>query len=63
MEINEGNIQDTATILLARFRQSVADEDAEMRALKRLNDMYRFCTGDFMPIGEVGKTDFETFKD
>jgi hypothetical protein len=60
--VHEGNIHDTAVILLATLRQAVAGEDIEMKVLKRMNDMYRFCTRDFRPIGEVGRNDFEAFK-
>ena len=60
--VDEGNIQDTAVILLARFKQAVEGEEVELRVLRRLNDMYRFCTCDFRPIGKVGQNDFEAFE-
>lgn len=42
--VDEGNIQDTAVILLDRFKRLIVQDGLELSVLRRLNDMTRLCT-------------------
>jgi len=43
--VHEGNIHDTAVILLAGYRRLIVPEAGELSVLRRLNNVSRLCTG------------------